>query len=297
METFESQDKTEQTFTRSPDEAYAGYTTTDWECIANSPEIFKSAILGSLKPVKLDDIDSANQECDICRQSFSLSENGDAPEPPVTLPCGHIFGKDCISNWIFHSALKESGDEDKTLVVFSCPKCREVHKAPRVTWLAVEARLQFWDSAYEILGIVRSAEEEEYREGLWRFVKNTKKWQFPLDRYQKHMLKLRTCVAAVQFALRRARSDLRDTQVHLRDALFNLGCFGITDAEAGYHPERYEDRQLPIWCSQYDRNERGLKPDWEWKQSEWSQDELDRWRCIGNWRRALFAEILEEGKE
>lgn len=126
---------------------------------------------------------------------------------------------------------------------------------PWVEGQAVEARLQFWDSAYKILGVVRSAAEEVYRQGLWRCVEDTRQEQKPLNHYGGPM---RTCFAVVQFALRHAQSDLRDTKVHLRDAIFNPGCFGITDAKARYRAERYEYRKLPLWCWNYDRNERGL---------------------------------------
>lgn len=94
LENFVSRDETEHMFIRSPDEAYAGYTISDWLQVVSSPEI----ILESLKPTKLDDIEAVNQECDICRQSFRPLEDVITPKNPVTLPCGHVFGKDCISN-------------------------------------------------------------------------------------------------------------------------------------------------------------------------------------------------------
>lgn len=307
MEKLDPQVKPENMFLRSPDEAYAGYTTSDWEDIVNSPTTLKSAILDCLKPARVNDIEAISLECDICRQSYRPLEPGKISESPVSLPCGHMFGKDCISNWIFYSHPRENEDDvdvaewirvdeafrPESTMVFSCPKCRAVHRAEEVGPQTVAARLRFWDSAYEILGIVRSAEEEVFRQGLVRFVEKQEEESIPLGEYERRTLKWRCRLAVVRFALRRARSDLHDTQIHLRDAIFNLACFGLNDPEGGYRAENYEDRPPTPWCWEYDQSEGRLMPRpniWDASHTDWVVMEMH----IGDWRRNLFAEALME---
>ena len=56
--------------------------------------------------------------CSICYQNFG-EEDDDEEEPvshiPVTLPCGHTFGRDCIAKWL----------ADET----TCPYCRKDYGA------------------------------------------------------------------------------------------------------------------------------------------------------------------------
>lgn len=89
------------------DEAYAGTTRSDWEAITSQQ--------GLLKTVELEDIELENRECDICRESFGSSEGGRSSETPVSLPCGHIFGKDCLSSWISVGSRHDSHGHDDDL--------------------------------------------------------------------------------------------------------------------------------------------------------------------------------------
>lgn len=51
-----------------------------------------------LPEIPLSDLDQQSQECAICRGNYgeSCSFNEGKPEMPVRLPCGHVFGKECI---------------------------------------------------------------------------------------------------------------------------------------------------------------------------------------------------------
>lgn len=373
MQNSEPQTNPENMFVLHPDEAYAGYSRFDWDQIVDHIEV--------LKPVELDNIDAIDQECAICHDSFGPSEDGITPEKPISLPCGHVFGKDCILHWVFRVGPHESDDnafedsdssdeeheveefdtpdedlelediedlitpdsamsiqdfdspEDRdsrdsledfddlitpdsamtiqdfdssehqdsfedfeALIVpdsamsiqkeFSCPICRKKAKTSKigVDVPAIEARLRFWDAAYGTLGLVRSAEEEFYRQSLWRYVEEMRSDLYALSLDQRRTLEMRAQVAAISFALRRTRSDLRDTQVHLRDAFFNLGCYGLDDLKEEYCAENYEDRRLPDWC-------------YRWYPIEY--DYSVEMYCMlpqrmGPWRRRLFADILEE---
>ncbi|MCJ1264445.1 hypothetical protein MMC22_004317 [Lobaria immixta] len=267
-------------------EAYAGTSKSEWEAIACQLEL--------MRPVKVDHIEPENQQCDICRESFGPSDNGASRENPVSLPCGPIFGNDCLWNWIvagsgvFLGEVVDIVDQGQLLETveehvsvgpsnyddllekewlwfrksdFTCPKCRKRFKvilseeAPNI-----EARLRLWDHAYEKLDIVRSAEEEMCRQDLWRLVENMNLGEVRGDLGQIPSFKLRAQVSVMRFAIRRAQWDLTPVQCHLRDALFNLGCFGANDAPEEYCADSYENRPLPMWSWQFDRIERGMNP-------------------------------------
>ena len=60
-------------------------------------------------------------ECSICKKGFSLLNENDGGEDPAILPCGHIFGNDCIIKWMSSPSLDYS----------SCPCCRFQLNYPR----------------------------------------------------------------------------------------------------------------------------------------------------------------------
>lgn len=239
-------------FVLSHDEAYAGTSRAEWEVIVNQGD--------GLKPVNLDDIEPENRECDICREPFGpSSDHTTRPEMPVSLPCGHIFGQDCLENWIDAGNGRDgsqdhdnrpddnSSDEEWTeeetrpeeddvddllpdsasLITndpFSCPKCRAEHTI--LTSAAqnapkIAARLRLWDYAYERLGIVRSVEEEACREDLWRFVSKTQLGQEGEDSGN-----VSRCaqVSAMRFAIRRAHRNPTPAQRHFLSSFFHLVC-------------------------------------------------------------------------
>lgn len=304
-------------FVLDGDEAYAGTSGSDWKAIVE--------VLEFLKPADLDDIKPENQECDICRESFGHSGDRSRPEEPVSLPCGHVFGRDCIENWIsvgrgpvsrepdtfddsFDEILPpEDGetelydlvtDSDRPLLTrtetFTCPKCRadftiamSAAQAP-----AIAARLRFWDHAYEKLGIVRSAREEASRQDLWQFVLKTKADRIVDDSSNlARSLERRAQVSAMRFVLRRSTWNLGPAQRIFLDAFFHLGCFGAHDAPFHYHPAAYENRRIPLWCWQFDRMERGLNPSYAWSRGADVRDRfVTEWQeqRMGPWSRALF---------
>ncbi|MCJ1462736.1 hypothetical protein MMC07_001339 [Pseudocyphellaria aurata] len=295
-------------------EVYAGTTKSEWEVIV--------AQQNTLKPVKLDasELEASDLECDICRIPFGCADDdGILPEQPVALPCNHVFGQNCISSWIaigrrpvpvqvprfravgpdsFDDLLLHPPPEVPRTTAFSCPKCRKRHTIPVVEKqiaqekaMAVKARLHFWDRAYDRLGIHRSPEEEASREDLQRFVEMTPTEFVSGDRMRSY--DLRAQVSALRFAVRRAHSDLTPVQSQLRDALFNLACFGIDETPAEYHDEWYEDRPIPIWCWQFDKIQRGCDPSYDWSMGEFRDRFLADWaqQRLGPWRRTLMAEV------
>lgn len=293
------------------DEAYAGTTRSDWEAITSQQ--------GLLKTVELEDIELENRECDICRESFGSSEGGRSSETPVSLPCGHIFGKDCLSSWISVGSRHDSHGHDDdldagdigptnwnysmpnpaewfTTAAFDCPKCRKGFNvsASREEAPAIEARLQFWDRAYERLGIKRSAEEEACRHDLWQFVEKVKAEQKEVTSDPPPSFILRTQVSAMQFALRRAEWDLSPAQRRLRDAFFYFGCFGVNSVPEEYSAEAYENRRVPLWCWQISLVERGMPPVLGLSRKQWITDEFVRYwkkQRLGTWKRLLFGEL------
>ena len=64
--------------------------------------------LDQLPDMSLNDLQS-EARCDICFETFGRTED---PESPTRLPCGHVLGKSCISQWVETSN--------------SCPLCRHV---------------------------------------------------------------------------------------------------------------------------------------------------------------------------
>lgn len=302
------------------EEAYAGFSKQDWGKILNHLEFFKS--------VTLDDIEPENRECDICRQSFCSTDDGQSPEIPISLPCGHVFGMDCLSNWITVGQNDHPPEPDDNVnqeqpkevssmnsfgiaqinhllpqklvhfphQSFTCPNCRReftIQTLSGAQAVVIETRLQFWDSAYEKLGIELSVEEEVCRDELWRFVKGTKV-ELNTLRQEMPWLEVHARVSAMRFALRRGQWDLTAAQRDLRDALFNLGCCGVGNPSEEYCAESYEDRKLPVWCWQFEQIERRLYPmlyGIEKRGEGWEQ------QTLGEWRQKLFAEITEIRKD
>lgn len=298
------------------DEAYAGISKSDWDRIVNRLEFFK--------PVELDDIEPEDLACDICRQSFRPTADGPTPEEPVRLPCNHVFGKNCISEWIAlgpeprleHHNLDEEEAEDRfrasflvesknfdallpkpavwhSKKAFSCPKCRKrlrVQTPSGEQAAAIEARIQFWDFAYRKLGIVRSIEEEECRQGLWQYVEEMKVGQPEVVWHRIRSFEICAQISAMRFAMRRGRWDLTPLQSHFRDGLFNLGCHG-PNLSREYNAKWFDERELPFWCWHLERVEQGLDPAYDWRQERENPTVCNRWiqERLGPWRRALFA--------
>lgn len=316
-------------FVLSHDEAYAGTSISEWQAVIDHLEFWQPV---ELNQAGLNDIKPKNQECVICKESFLPSDDRKSPEKPVSLPCGHIFGMDCLSDWIAvcrgqnpreHGGAGEtssvnisvdSSDIDNLLpnsavslgtADATCPLCRQSFTVSTSgdQGLAIEARLRFWDFAYEKLGILRSVDEEECRRDLWRFVEKMKAEQKTVSQDRMHSFDLRAQVSALRFALRRARWELTPVQRHLRDAFFNLGCSGMEDSPNEYSAESYEGRPIPFWCWQFGRIERGMSPNPHWTHTP-GQDlsratpswVLDDWtqQHLGPWRRKLFTELEED---
>lgn len=318
MAEFEQEIAPANLFVLFEDEAYAGISKTFWKAIVYQLEI--------LKAVELDDTEPENKECDICRERFiSPADDGSSSEKPVSIPCGHVFGEKCLSEWIALDGGRDPREHDENgneevrewfrvnldnLVpssaaslktkAFTCPKCRMgfnvlTKSAEQALSLAIQARLRFWDRAYKKLGIVRSVEEEKCRQDLGRFVQERKVEQETDSRYP---FKWRAQASAMRFALRRARWDLTPVQRDLSVAFFNLGCCGVSDSQE-YYAYSYENLLIPFWCWYFKPIERGMnlscnpseprgQENINWRLKDWKTGRL------GVWRRTLFAEIVND---
>lgn len=195
------------------------------------------------------------------------------------------------------------------VATLSCPKCRSTFTMLRtaVNGVALEARLRFWDSLYEKLGLSRSALEEESRNDLWHYVQMVQVPRTEVKPEHMRSFTLRAQVSAMRFALRRGNRALDPLQTYLRDAIFNLGCYGLHD-DGEYDATSYETRKVPFWCFQIDRMKRGLDPivvtldhfetvlysEVEFTQHENYSKEFYRdlkSQVSGPWRRSLFADV------
>ena len=73
------------------------------------------AFIDNLISLELDDLKKEDRTCAICLQPY---RKGESQEIPLQLPCGHIFGKECLLTW-----LTDIGNDDAH--VASCPMCRK----------------------------------------------------------------------------------------------------------------------------------------------------------------------------
>lgn len=86
-------------------------------------------LAGLLLDISPDTIPPEDRNCGICREPYlgvrPTEDTDDFGEEPVQLPCGHIYGKACISSWLleqgtcgfcrhnFSEALNEPRDDDE----------------------------------------------------------------------------------------------------------------------------------------------------------------------------------------
>ncbi|MCJ1466991.1 hypothetical protein MMC07_005613 [Pseudocyphellaria aurata] len=296
-----------RTFDLSDEEAYAGTSRSEWESIVSE--------LNHLTPVNTDVFEIHEHECGICQEPIGSADDGGNAEEAVSLPCQHVFGNHCISKWIAmgqnanehedspnHPVGPDSFDDllprepclGLNSCYFTCPICRQgwTISTREAQAPAIVARLRFWDSAYEKLGIVRSAKEEESRKDLWEFVENVPKKVISKEQLCSYDLRAR--VSAMRFALQESPTDAHS---HLRAALFNLACIGLEDAPKAYCAEWYEDQKIPIWCWQFDRIERGIDPAYHWgRGADYCYGFFKDWKRqrLGPWRRTLMAELKDD---
>ncbi|MCJ1466244.1 hypothetical protein MMC07_004863 [Pseudocyphellaria aurata] len=162
------------------DRPYA-YAETDfdvWQAIRTFNE---------LEVVNLSEIDPEDRTCSICMQPYEDPENGGVLHIPVRLPCAHVFGKECLAQWLTPlGAWKYTMDAEwerakgwfETELVHchgstDCPLCRR-ELFPRVPYAesfgGLVARVLFFDLAYEKVGCGRSQEEERSRADLMQYI-------------------------------------------------------------------------------------------------------------------------------
>ena len=161
-------------FVIADDEAYAMTTI----------QTFKAAefLLTKLEPVNLEAKDAV---CIICHQEFRISENVKHSHAPVKTPCGHIFGRKCLMQWLgplsfwgskeeHHAEAAEEVDPSPAIKhgKTSCPICRQA-LVPNLVVEPMESlaqRLALWDAAYSSAGVARSEREDRSRAILWEYV-------------------------------------------------------------------------------------------------------------------------------
>lgn len=73
------------------------------------------AFIDKLISLELDDLEKGDRRCAICLQPY---REGETQEIPLQLPCGHIFGKECLLSW-----LSDIGDDGAHAAC--CPMCRK----------------------------------------------------------------------------------------------------------------------------------------------------------------------------
>ena len=174
----------------------------------------------------------------------------------------------------------------------SCPKCRGkflLVAQSGLMGMRITARIQFWDKLYEKLGISRSAKEEQSRTDLLRYVQTVEPPRRAVTSAHMRGFTLQAQASAMRFALRRGKRDLDPLQTYLRDAIFNLGCYGLREG-GEYQADSYENRRVPLWCYDVDYMERGWRLPHESKDYWKFYRELNK-QISGPWRRKLFADI------
>ena len=97
------------------------------------------AFLNMLESLGVDELDEHDRVCRICMESYH-----DGQEVPVALPCGHVFGKHCLEDWLSEFSAEQHD---------SCPTCRKCHVRVREnigTEVGLRQRLQ--DVDYLLMG-------------------------------------------------------------------------------------------------------------------------------------------------
>lgn len=174
---FISENPDKNMFELEWDEAYAGTRNDVWKAIR---------FFNELKVVSLKELEPEDRTCLICREPYEDPEDGNIIHIPVRLPCSHIFGKGCLAKWttpfVVWENMPNTCEEEESwfrtpyqeyVRAADCPMCRgEICVKPRFveSAMGLEARLMFWDRAYEKVGCLRSEKEEESRADLIKYV-------------------------------------------------------------------------------------------------------------------------------
>jgi len=87
------------------DESFDGY---------HDGEFNETTVSQALVSVPIKDVLDEDRQCSICKEAYGCSEgNMEAPEEPVKLSCGHIFGFVCATAWLYIGSRHQD-----------CPMCR-----------------------------------------------------------------------------------------------------------------------------------------------------------------------------
>ncbi|MCJ1263671.1 hypothetical protein MMC22_003541 [Lobaria immixta] len=171
-----TENRNEHMFKLGDDEAYASTQAVVWQAMR---------FFNQLEVVDLKDLAPKDRTCSICKLPYNDSEDGNFTHIPVRLPCSHVFGRACLARWITPFGAWENNGEweelhewfESQVVEFSgstsCPLCRvNLFRKPRLAESAIglEARLIFWDRAYEKIGCLRCEKEEQSRADMIQYI-------------------------------------------------------------------------------------------------------------------------------
>ncbi|MCJ1264701.1 hypothetical protein MMC22_004575 [Lobaria immixta] len=165
-------------FELADNEAYAETDTRVWQAMR---------FFNQLEVVDPKELAPEDRTCSICKLPYDDSTDGNSTHIPVRLPCLHVFGKVCLAEWITPlGAWENNGNSEweelhewfeNQVVNFSgsasCPLCRiDLFRKPRMaeSAMGLEARLIFWDRAYEKIGCLRSEKEEQSRADMIQYM-------------------------------------------------------------------------------------------------------------------------------
>ncbi|MCJ1469164.1 hypothetical protein MMC07_007797 [Pseudocyphellaria aurata] len=177
----------------------------------------------------IDDIMPEDRKCDICTEDFA--NNWPDLHRAVKLPCGHIFGKKCIEQWLtpfttWHNLVPSLGAN-------TCPNCRWVlfpQQSTLETPNALEARIRLWDFAYSQLQvrIELTDSEQRHRDDLMRYIRvgNHINRGMPSDLIRPQYIEW-ICGALKSFCEILKHQPLTPVQEQLRQGLEEIAIRGI----------------------------------------------------------------------
>ena len=164
------------------------------------------AFVNSLPVVKPENQQADDNRCNICQDRYWA---GELYEVPVSLPCNHVFGKNCLQIWF--SDVPIEGDEKQH---DSCPMCRRQY-----TFEKPQPRNNI-DGLYQLLRYANYYLDEADSLRLSR--ERRKQWKDVQRNMTKHIRELKTRVQRERQTLfmhlvrREIRKSQFDTRIYLR---------------------------------------------------------------------------------
>jgi hypothetical protein len=98
--------------------SYREWRSAMRECVLrgeNTRRLRLAAVSSLVIQIPIETIAVNDQKCGICRHNFKASFSDKQPETPVQLPCGPIFGSDCLTSWLWEN--------------WTCPICQRDYQS------------------------------------------------------------------------------------------------------------------------------------------------------------------------